>query len=190
MTPQPPRRLLTVEEFAALGEDEQGRSELQEGALVMAPSPRPHHVLAMGRLFLQLQQQVPGDVEVMQDIDVNLELAASNQPGFVRRPDLVIVDKAAPDRAELEGRLIKASEVLVVIEIVSPGSRRLDNVTKRGEYADAGIPYYWIVDIDRPVSLVACHLTEEFGYLDHGSATGSFATADPFPVKLDLTQLR
>jgi Uma2 family endonuclease len=40
----------------------------------------------------------------------------------------------------------RAADVLLVIEIVSPGSRRTDHVTKLREYAKAGIPTYWIVD--------------------------------------------
>ena len=76
------------------------------------------------------------------------------------------------------------------MEVVSPGSRRTDNVVKRGEYADAGIQRYWIVDIDNPVSLVACHRAGEFGYLSDGAATGVFTASEPFPVRLDLDGLR
>jgi Uma2 family endonuclease len=127
---------------------------------------------------------------VVQDIDIDLELAPASHPGFSRRPDLVVVDQAAVDRVDREGGLLRASEALVVVEIVSPGSRRMDNVIKRGEYADAGIPHYWIVDIDSPVSLVACRLTEEFGYRDSQVATGTLTTTDPFAVTLDLDRLR
>lgn len=41
--PMPPGRLLTITEYAALGEDDQYRWELQEGNLVMSPSPSPRH---------------------------------------------------------------------------------------------------------------------------------------------------
>ena len=56
-------------------------------------------------------------------------------------------------------------------------------MTKRGEYADAGIPYYWIVDLDEPVSLFDCHLAEGFGYQDACDIT------EPFPVHLRLDRL-
>ncbi|MGH4024962.1 MAG: hypothetical protein ACRDRV_10290 [Pseudonocardiaceae bacterium] len=62
-----------------------------------------------------------------------------------------------------------------MVEIVSAGSRRMDHVIKRGEYADAAIPHYWIIDIDRPVPLLACHLAGEFGYQDSGAAVGGAA---------------
>lgn len=184
-----PERPLTVEDYLALGEDEHRRYELQEGSLVMSPSPAPDHMYAMVELYVQLRSQVPGHLEVLPDLDVDLELAPANQPGFVRRPDLIVVEKSARTRTR-NGGLIRASEVWVVIEIVSPGSWRLDHVIKHAEYADAGIRYYWIVDIEPPVSLQSCHLAEEFGYVDDGTVTKSFQVSHPFPVDIDLTQLR
>ena len=71
-------------------------------------------------------------------------------------------------------------------EFVSPGSKRTDHVAKRADYADAGIPHYWIVDLDEPVSLIACHLAGEFGYVDGGAVTGVFRSTEPFPVEVDL----
>ena len=77
----------------------------------------------------------------------------------------------------------------MVVEIVSRGSVRMDNIIKRGEYADAGIPHYWIVDLDAPASLVDCHLAGEFGYQDDGGVTEVFATSVPFPLRIDLNRL-
>ena len=75
------------------------------------------------------------------------------------------------------------------MEIVSPGSRRTDTLIKRGEYADAGIPHYWIIDVDAPVSMFACHLAVEFGYQDSGAVTGTYQADEPFPVRVDLDAL-
>lgn len=185
-----PRSPLTVEDYVALGEDEHRRCELQEGNLVMSPGPGPHHMRAVGRLYQQLVRQVPEGLDVLLEIDVDLQLVPAGEPGTVRRPDLIVVDEDVPDRAESEGRLVRASEVLVVIEIVSLGSRRLDNFTKRAEYAEAGIGYYWIVGIGPPVPLLPCHLNDRFGYVTDGIVTGSFQTGTPFPVDVDLTVLR
>ncbi|TWF77928.1 putative restriction endonuclease [Pseudonocardia hierapolitana] len=85
--------------------------------------------------------------------------------------------------------LLTVAEYLVIVEVLSPGSKRTDHVLKRSEYADAGIPHYWIIDIDPPVSLLACHLAGEFGYADDGAVTGAFTTAEPFPVEIDLDAL-
>jgi len=188
--PIPTAHLLTVTEYAALGEDEHGRRELMEGNLVSSPGPSPDHNTAVPRIAMQLTPQLPEHVEVIPDIDVDLQLVPPDQPGFARRPDVILAQQAARHRVRAEGGLIRASEVLLVVEVVSPGSRRTDNVVKRAEYADAGIPHYWIVDIDQPVSLLACRLTKRFGYRDAQPATGTFDTAEPFSVSLDLDALR
>ncbi|MGH3983873.1 MAG: Uma2 family endonuclease [Pseudonocardiaceae bacterium] len=187
--PEPPGRLLTVDAYAALGEDDRYRSELQEGNLVMSPSPAPDHMIVMRKLLIQMDEQLPSGLQVIPDIDVDLELAPRGNPGFVRRPDLIVVPEAAVDRVRRDGGILRACDALVVVEIVSPGSRRTDHVIKRGEYADAGIPYYWIVDLDRPVTLIDCHLAAEFGYQDPGPVTGRFGTTEPFPVSLRLDGL-
>jgi Uma2 family endonuclease len=184
--PEPPYRLLTVEAYAALGENDCYRTELQEGHLVMSPSPTPDHMIAMGELFVQLRQQLPSDLRVIQDVDIDLELVPRGKPGFVRRPDLVVVHHSAADRVRRDGGTLRAREVLVVVEIISPGSYRTDHVIKRGEYADAGIPHYWIVDLDDPVTLIDCHLAGEFGYQDPGPIADRFVTTEPFPVSLEL----
>ncbi len=187
--PATPGRLLTIADYAALGEDDGYRWELQEGNLVMSPSPSPRHMLASGELRDQLTSQLPRRLRVIQDVDIDLRLAASDQPGWSRRPDLVVVEQVAVDRVETEGGLLYASEVHLIIEIVSPGSRRMDYVTKRGEYADAGIGHYWAIDLDRPVSLLAHHLGGDLGYADEGERTGVYTTAEPYPLTIMLDRL-
>jgi Uma2 family endonuclease len=187
--PVVPPHLLTVAEYLEIGEVEPGYTELVEGRLLMCPSPAPRHNRTAFRMGIELERQLPRGLEVIPGMDVDLQLAPSDAPGTVRRPDLIIVPGAARERVDLDGGLIRASEVLVVVEFVSPGSKRTDHVAKRGEYADAGIPHYWIVDIDPPVSLVACHLAGEFGYADAGTVTGTFSSTEPFPATIDLDAL-
>ena len=179
-------RLLTVAEYVARGETELGYDELVEGRVVMSPSPVPDHNNALVEALIQLRPQLPPELEVLLDLDVNLELAPPDAPGFTRRPDLIVARRSARERVRQEGGIIRASEVVVVAEFVSPGSKRTDHVAKRADYADAGIAHYWIVDLDDPISLVACHLGGELGYVDGGAVSGIFSTTEPFPVRLDL----
>ncbi|HEX6352995.1 hypothetical protein [Actinophytocola sp.] len=44
-------------------------------------------------------------------------------------------------------------------------------------------------DIDEPISLTECRLTEDFGYVDNQIATGVFKTDVPFPVEINLDRL-
>lgn len=146
-------------------------------------------MIASGRLLLQVQSQLPDHLCAAQEVDIDLELVPPDQPGLVRRPDLVVIDAKAVDRVDRDGGLLRASDVLVVVEIVSAGSRRLDHVVKRSEYADAGIGHYWIIDIDNPVTLLDCHLAGPLGYVDGGSINGTFATTAPCPIRLELDRL-
>ncbi|PQM44493.1 Uma2 family endonuclease [Mycobacterium talmoniae] len=65
----------------------------------------------------------------------------------------------------VDGRTVRipAAEVVLVVEIVSPGSRRMDHVMKLYEYAKAGIEHYWIVDTEAPAGerFLAYHLDGE-----------------------------
>jgi Uma2 family endonuclease len=65
-------------------------------------------------------------------------------------------------------------------------------MVKRDEYADAGIPHYWVVDLGEPgerPQLTAHHLAGEFGYADAGPVAGTFTATEPFPVRVDLDAL-
>ncbi|MFJ1760210.1 Uma2 family endonuclease [Amycolatopsis sp. NPDC088138] len=177
-------RLLTIEDYVALGETQAGYTELVEGRLITTPGPGVVHNLAAFQLARQLDPQMPPDLDFVYGCDVDLRLAPRNEPGFSRRPDLQIFSRSAIPRIDKDDTMIRADEVAVVIEIVSPDSRRTDYRVKHDEYADAGIPHYWIVDLDEPVSLVACQ-----GYMDAAAVTGTFTTDVPFPVKLDLDAL-
>ena len=190
---QPPYHLLTVADYAALPEDPDGvRYELQEGNLVMSPSPVTDHQLCVQRLLVGIVSQVSAEVEVIPDVDVDLQLVPPDQPGTVRRPDVVVVSRAAVERVREERGLLRADEVVLAVEILSRGSRRLDTVVKAAEYADAGIPHYWVVDLgepgDRP-QLTAHHLAGGFGYATAGPVRGVFTATEPFPVRIDLDAL-
>ena len=187
--PHPPAHLLTVAEYAQLGETTTGYTELQEGNLIISPSSSPRHMIASVRLLLQVHSQLPDDLCAVQKVGIDLELVSADQPGVVRRPDLVVVDYKAIDRVERDGGLLRAGDVLLVVEIVSPGSRRLDHGVKRHEYADAGIGHYWIVDLDEPVTLLDCHLAGPLGYADGGSIAGTFTTTAPCPIQVELDRL-
>ena len=155
----------------------------------MSPSPDVGHGRALVEFGAQLHGQLPTGWAVIHNLDINLELVAADEPGFSRRPDLIILEDRAGERADDEGRMVRASEVAVVVELVAADTRRIDLVDKRRDYADAGIPNYWIVDIDDPISLTACRLTEQFGYQDDQVVTGVFRTDVPFPVEVDLNRL-
>ena len=122
-------RLLTLEDWDALPEDNSAHFELQEGVLIATPRPLRPHARAVFRIAKQLDDQVPDDLEAIIEFEICVDAA---YPPTVRIPDVVITRKVGSER-RLDG-----SDVLVAIEVVSPGSKRTDTVTKRSEYAEAG----------------------------------------------------
>jgi Uma2 family endonuclease len=137
-----PRGLLSLEQWDALDLDPTRRWELGEGTLIMSPRPGLGHQRISKRLTRILDDHLPDGLEALPEIEVTTSAAF---PPSVRDPDIVVI------RAHLfEDRDVRvpATDVVLVVEIVSPGSRRTDHVTKLNEYAQAGIDHYWIVDPD------------------------------------------
>ncbi|WP_415676470.1 Uma2 family endonuclease [Tsukamurella hominis] len=171
--------LLSLEEWDALGEDSSSHAELQEGVLIVSPKPRPEHQYAAGVLFSVLNGATPEGFRTYPEVDLILE---ARTPASVRAPDVVVMpqDAASP---------FVASDAILVVEVLSPGTRRTDLVMKRHEYAEAGIPHYWIVDLDgADVRLDVLTLVD--GAYESVEATGAFAATAPFAVRLDLDALR
>ena len=86
-------------------------------------------------------------------------------PTRFRDLDVMLVTKR-----ERRGDRTYASKVSVAVEIVSPEekSRKRDRVTKRREYAAAGIPEYWIVDPDERTVTVLTLPEGASEYAEHG----------------------
>ena len=123
--------------------DDGNRYELFDGDLLVTPAPTPRHqwaVLAFyQRLFLYLRGTEIG-VAGLSPADLRLEGTQATQPDvFVVRPS---EDGGLPARWESFGI------PLLVIEILSPGSAHADRIVKRRRYQRAGVPEYWVVDLD------------------------------------------
>ena len=140
-----PPGLLTLEQWDALELDPTRRWELSEGTLTMSPRPQLWHQRISKRLTRLLDDHLPDGLEAIPEIEVITRAAF---PPSVRDPDIVVV----PERVfEHRPARVAATDVVLVVEIVSPGSRGTDHVMKLHEYAAAGIAHYWIVDPEAPV---------------------------------------
>ncbi|MET9329368.1 Uma2 family endonuclease [Tsukamurella sp. NPDC003166] len=170
------RDLMSLDDWRALGEDPSQRYEVQEGVLIVSPRPRQRHQNVMLALGSRLLQQRPAGVRVTPEPDVIID---PRTPATVRIPDLVIC------RGD-EDATLTAADVLIAIEVLSPGTRRVDLVMKRSEYADAGIEHYWIVDPDERYMEV---LTLIDGAYVGRRVEGVFTTSVPFDVTIDLDDL-
>jgi Uma2 family endonuclease len=180
-----PRDLVTLEEWDALELDEARRWELVEGGIVMTPRPRPLHQVVSGNLRQLIRDNLPASLVVLQEVEITVE---ARFPPTVRDPDLVVVNRSVVDRNPVR---IDPLDVVLVIEIVSPGSRRTDRVMKAYEYAKAGIEHYWIVDLDaEPDERFLAHVLREETYHRVGALVGDrVRTEEPLVLDFMLDEL-
>ncbi|MEU0601297.1 Uma2 family endonuclease [Streptomyces sp. NPDC006393] len=109
--------------------------ELLRGQIVMTASPDPVHNLIVMLLGRQIPLEHWYSLQT-QDVDI---IDEASEPV----PDLVVV---APEILPASGRLLPASLVTMVVEVVSKTSVERDYCVKRSIYAAGGIPIYLIVD--------------------------------------------
>jgi Uma2 family endonuclease len=129
--------VLTAEEYDALPENR--FRELVDGAIQMMATPPGRHQKIARRLIGALENVAPRHLEVVGVQEVRLA-------GLLRRnPDVVLVTADAYGDG-LRSRY-SPNEVELVVEIVSPGSESTDRYVKPREYAKAGLPHFWRVEI-------------------------------------------
>ena len=182
MAMPPSRRSVTLAEWDALPEDDSADYELQAGVLVVSPKPIRRHQLAAALLTVQIHEQLPGGWDVAPDSEVLVE---GDEPATVRAPDVMIVRAGAPQaRAD-------AGEVLLAVEILSPSTRKVDQHLKPFEYAEAGIPHYWVVDLDPPLPTITVYGigAPGDGYVESQTAEHVLVLDAPFPLRIDIDAL-
>ena len=116
--------------------DDGYRRELVDGQLLVTPSPVGRHQNAVANLHVQLATACPPQYKVFV---APYDWKASEETVLV--PDLVIFHAQDYDP---DGPLT-ATPVLVV-EVGSPSTARIDRTLKRDVYERAGVPAYWLVD--------------------------------------------
>ena len=125
--------------------DDRNRYEVIDGELFVSPSPSWGHQELAGAFYvlirLYLKVHLAGNI-LLAPADVDLA------DDTVVEPDLFVVpliDGKQPQSWQDVGRL------LLVIEILSPSTARVDRTVKRRRYQREGVPEYWIVDPDARV---------------------------------------
>ena len=177
-----PNRQLTLEEWAALPAAEGVRLELVEGLVMMAPMPLSWHQKAAMRIGYRLDEQLPAGLTALTEVEVVLV----REPATVRTPDVMVTGTSL---YETNPAHYSATDVLLVVEILSDGTRRVDRMVTFAEYAEAGIPQYWIVDVGSPCTLL-CYALVDAHYELSGEHSGQVElSVAGHPVGVDLDAL-
>jgi Uma2 family endonuclease len=116
----------------------------------VTPSPIPvHQIISVNIEYALLRHVRERGLGIVLDAPIDIRFTPEN----VLVPDIIFI---AQDRLHIIGpKTIDAAPDLVV-EILSPGTRRRDLDIKRALYARFGVQEYWIVDPDaRTLSVLA-----------------------------------
>lgn len=179
ITIPPEQRPMTIEQWAALEEDQEG--ELVDGRLVeeeVVDSPHQVIVMWLTGVLLPYLRDRNGRL-----LGSESKFAVSPRRG--RKPDLSVY-LSREQKLPRSGPLRVPPDIL--IEVVSPTPRdgRRDRVEKTSEYAAFGARWYWIVDPRlRTVEILGLGADGHYA-IRESAATGSLAVPGCEGLFLDL----
>ena len=124
---------ITVDDLESLPDEL--RIELHEGNLVIVTPPSAWHSDIIWRVT---------GVFRAAGLVAFLELGVKSSEIDLREPDVAVL-KSRPDKKR---GVFPPEEVLIVVEVVSKSSEKMDRVVKPLHYAKIGIPEYWRVEED------------------------------------------
>ncbi|MFG1677245.1 Uma2 family endonuclease [Micromonospora sp. NPDC049282] len=176
----PQEREWTTDDLDALPEDGR-RRELLDGVLLMSPSPTRMHQSIAALLMVALDEDCPDGYDVTQAVGVRINRTRY----FI--PDVLVTTAAAAAR---EPSRYEPHEVVLAVEIVSPSTRSIDRVLKPALYAQAGIPFYWRIEIEDGLVVHTYKIDPVHEiYAETGRWTKFVDTGEPFPVNLPISRI-
>lgn len=179
----PDRQTWTLDDLVRLPDDGH-RYEIIDGSLLMSPAPSKRHQGAAYRLANVLRAAATPDVEVAESVAVDLGTAVSDLGVQVPVPDIVVAD-AASYWDERHG--LCPQDLLLVVEIVSPGASGRDRVWKPALYARSGIPAFWRVELDGPgAPLVVVHALDGGVYREVVTVRAGETATVGVPYRMEL----
>ena len=156
-TPTVAPQRMTLEEYLAYDDGTDTRYELQDGLLVDMGAESDINIVIGSLLFSIFLQWVP-----YYCIRRGTEIVVPGSAPNTRYPDLVILTEEGAAALVGKKRSLITFDMpapALVVEVVSSSdtnqqSRDRDYIDKRREYAQRGIPEYWIIDPVADVLLV------------------------------------
>ncbi|MGQ4597046.1 Uma2 family endonuclease [Nocardia sp. R6R-6] len=192
---------ITLEVYAGIPEELSRQIEVVDGRIIRCESPGPAHQTIQHNLVSALRdaaKDMDAREQTCHKVIGDVDMLITEVPRLhYRRPDAVVYRCIETDRGRWR-RKPYASDSLLVIEIVSPGTVITDTRDKLAEYARAGVPHYWIAQMagnDGPaVSIERFRLTVSGEYISDGvSLRGTALLAvdiiDPFATRITWEQL-
>jgi Uma2 family endonuclease len=122
------------------------RLELIDGEVLQVIAKGTQHTAVVHRLIAALQALLADPAGPGQHWQLRVKAPLDLGPGNEPEPDLALVARRTDDYWQAHP---SAADTWLVIE-VADSSLAFDLNTKAKLYATAGIPHYWIVDVQQP----------------------------------------
>jgi Uma2 family endonuclease len=171
---------IAAEQYDSWSEEQCAGIEIVDGMVVVSPSASKRH----NRLARILANALDDAAGLDWNADTDFDLRLQDVPLTNRRPDVIVYRADTIDVAPT-----RPEHVLLVAEVVSPGSETTDRIVKVDQYAKAGIAFYWRIEqAATGVPLVYTYVLDPAAgiYRDGDVFTGLIKVAAPFPVEIDL----
>jgi Uma2 family endonuclease len=174
---------ITADQYDSWSAEQCVDIEIVDGMVVVTPSASKRHNRLARIVANALDAAAGADWNADTDFDVRLQ----DVPLINRRPDVVVY------RADtIDVTPTRPEHVLLVVEIVSPGSETTDRIVKVAQYAKAGIAFYWRVEqAATGVTLVYTYILDPAtrAYREGEVFTGVLKVSAPFTTEIDFGQL-
>jgi Uma2 family endonuclease len=135
---------LTYDDYVALPDDGL-RHEIIDGEHFVSAAPRLSHQRVASRLHLSLASYV-ATAELGEVLCTPVDVVLSRHD--VVQPDILFLASATLAAAVSANHRFLGLPPNLVVEVLSPSTRRKDQVFKLLLYERAGVPEYWLVDPD------------------------------------------
>src|SRR5512143_2276820 len=144
----------TYDDYVLLDDDR--RYEVIDGELFLTPAPTPYHQMVKLRIEKILLDHVERH-GLGQILDAPCDVVLSTLD--VLQPDIFFI---SPGRLATIGEKYISDAPDLVIEVLSPGTRRRDRTLKSKRYALFGVREMWIADPDAKTIEVFVNSGERF----------------------------
>jgi Uma2 family endonuclease len=172
---------ITAAEYESWSEEQCAGIEIVDGMVVVSPSASKRH----NRLARILANAFDVAAGPDWNADIDFDVRLQDVPLTNRRPDVVVYQADTIDVTPT-----RPEHVLLVAEIVSPGSETTDRIVKLDQYARAGIAFYWRAELTATgIPVVYSYLLDSASnrYREGEVFTGLIKATVPFQVEIDLS---
>ena len=156
-------KVYTIEDIYALPEGE--RAELIDGQIYYMAPPNRNHQKISGYLYYEIYDHIKRNNGKCEIYAAPFAVFLNEDDATYLEPDISVIC----DLSKLDDKGCHGAPDWI-IEIVSPGSKPRDYMTKLFKYRAAGVREYWIVDPDKKMTSVYSfekNTVEQYDFEEH-----------------------